>query len=93
MTRPALLSVLAVASVIAALPVYAQSTAPITPPGAAGSGGATATPTPDPGLSKGPVVHPGNPDPAMTIAPPQVGITPVIPAPGMTGNGAPVIPK
>ena len=93
MIRPALLPVLAVALAVATSPVQAQSTAPVMPPGAAGSGGATPAPTPDPGLSKGPVVQPGNPDPGINVAPPQVGITPVIPAPGTTGNGAPVIPK
>ena len=93
MTRLPVLAVLTLSLAGAAPQVRAQSTAPVTPPGAAGSGSTTPSPAADPGLSKGPVVHPGNPDPAMSIAPPQVGITPVIPAPGTTGNGTPVIPK
>ena len=90
MIRPALAVILC----LAPLPALAQSTAPLTPPGAAGSG-STVPPTigSDPGLTRGPVVHPADPDPAMTITPPQIGNTPIIPTPGMTGNGAQVIPK
>ena len=93
MIRPAALAIFSIALAVTSHQAYAQSTAPVTPPGAAGTGATTPIPAPDPGLSKGPVVHPGNPDPAINVAPPQVGITPVIPVPGTTGNGTPIIPK
>ncbi len=77
-----------------AQPCFAQTSAtPLTPPGSAGSGTITPPPAQDPGLNRGAVVRPGNPDPAINVTPPQVGITPVVPAPGTTDNGAPVIPK
>ena len=39
------------------------------------------------------VIHPGNPDPGITVAPPASGTTPVVPPPGTSGNASPVVPK
>ncbi len=72
----------------------AQTTAPLNPPGSAGSSSAATPPSPDKGMASTPgVVHPGNPDPGMSIKPPSAGITPVVPPPGTGGNTPGVIPK
>ncbi len=72
----ALLGVLAVIS-----PAMAQTTAPLSPPGAADSGRSAPKPSPDPGVTAGSpaVIVPGNPDPGMSVSPQQAGATPVIP--------------
>ena len=72
----------------------AQTTAPLNPPGSAGSGAVPSTPSADTGIIATPgIVHPGNPDPGMAVKPPATGITPVVPPPGTSGNTQGVIPK
>ena len=81
---------------LAAVAAHAQSTSPVTPPGAGGSNAATPTPAPDKGITAGPstgVIRPGNPDPAMAVSPPSTGLTPVVPPPGTAGNNPTVVPK
>ena len=70
--------------IVAATPSLAQS---VTPPKAD-----SAAPANDSGLSRSPVIRPGNPDPGIDVTPPRVGITPVVPPPGST-NGTSVVPK
>ncbi len=76
--------------------VLAQGTSALNPPNAANSGGSSPIPKQDNGISTSPapaVIHPGNPDPGMTVMPPATGITPIVPPPGTGGNNPTVVPK
>ena len=80
--------------VLLALPAYAQNAAPLSPPGAADSGQGASLPTRDPGVTTAPaVIHPGNPDPGMSVMPPSTGATQVIRPPGSSGNPSTIVPK
>ena len=75
---------------------FAQGTSALNPPNAAGSSGSSPIPRQDNGIatSAAPaVIHPGNPDPGMTVMPPAAGVTPVVPPPGTGGNNPTVVPK
>lgn len=72
----------------------AQSSAPLSPPGSAGSSNAGPSPSSDKGIVATPgIVHPSNPDPGMAIKPPASGITPIVPPPGTDGSTPGVVPK
>ncbi len=83
-----------VATLLAALPAYAQNAAPLSPPNASGNGPGTPSPTHDPGVATAPaVIQPGNPDPGMSVRPPSAGTMPVIPPSGTGGDNSTVVPK
>jgi hypothetical protein len=79
---------------LSAPPSFAQSALPLSPPSANGSRQDAPTPTHDLGRTGStPAIRPSDPDPAMSIVPPQSGITPVIPPPGAAGGNPAVVPK
>jgi hypothetical protein len=72
------------------VPAHAQAGAP----GAAPAPPAKPTPKADPEKdAKPPVIHPGNPDPGIAVAPPKTGTMQVVPPPGTPGGNQGVIPK